>query len=78
MACQVENDPSLVTAYLCFLAQHSSSDLSEMTDLVVDMAQLIVERNTIMAAILPSQSEINVGLDAFISIFYTYLNKVKY
>uniref|UniRef100_A0A1B6DA21 Uncharacterized protein n=1 Tax=Clastoptera arizonana TaxID=38151 RepID=A0A1B6DA21_9HEMI len=77
MACQVENDPSLVTAYLCFLAQHLSSDLNEMSEVVVDMAQLIVERSTIMAAILPAQSGINVGLDALISIFYNYLNKAR-
>lgn len=54
-----------------------SSDLNEMTELVVDMAQLIVERSTIMAAILPSQmTEPSVALDAFITIFYIYLNKV--
>lgn len=73
----MENDPTLVTAYLCFLARHASPDIGDMTDLVVDMAQLIVERSTIMAAILPLQNEPNIGLDAFISIFYNYLNKVR-
>lgn len=77
-ACQVENDPNLITSYLCFLAQHMSSDLNEMTELVVDMAQLIVERSTIMSAILPSQmTEPSVALDAFITIFYIYLNKAR-
>jgi integrator complex subunit 1 len=76
-ACQVENDPELVTAYLCFLSRHATGDISEMTDLVLDMAQLIVERSTIMGAILPNIDQPNPALDAFVSIFYNYLTKVR-
>lgn len=82
-ACQVENDPALVTAYLCFLAQHLPSDMADMNELVVDMAQLIVERSTIMAAILPpatsaaATADANVSLDSLISIFSTYLVKAR-
>lgn len=52
-----------------------------MTELVLDMAQLIVERSTIMAAILPSPYDNdvpdNVALKALLKIFYTYLNRVS-
>ena len=82
-ACQVENDPELITSYLTFLAKHvaaPNADLREMTELVFYMAQLIVERSTIMAAILPAydgDSSNNVALEALLKIFYTYLNKVR-
>ncbi|XP_046407555.1 integrator complex subunit 1 [Ischnura elegans] len=57
-ACQVENDPSLVDAYIQFLAMNAAhDDLNEMSDVVVDMAQLIVERSTIIGAILPPVGE---------------------
>lgn len=75
-ACQVENDPSLVTAYLCFLSEHACDQLSDLSDLVLDMATLIVERSTIMAAILPSNDNPNPALDAFVTIFYNYLIRV--
>lgn len=82
-ACQVENDPELITSYLTFLAKHvaaPNADLREMTELVFYMAQLIVERSTIMTAILPSaydgNSSNNIALEALLKIFYTYLNKV--
>jgi len=52
-----------------------------MTDLVLDMAQLIVERSTIMAAVLPTSSDdettSNIALTALLKIFYTYLMKVE-
>nr|CAD7403102.1 unnamed protein product [Timema poppensis] len=52
---QVENDPTLVSGYISFLAVHATHDsLNELTDLVLDMAQLIVERSSIVAAICPS------------------------
>ena len=83
-ACQIENDPELITSYLTFLSQHvlpSNSDLREMTELVQDMAQLIVERSTIMAAVLPTSSDddsaANIALTALLKIFYTYLMKVS-
>ncbi|XP_071443700.1 integrator complex subunit 1 [Hetaerina americana] len=57
-ACQVENDPTLVDAYVQFLAMNTDhEDLTEISDLVLDMAQLIVERSTIIGAILPPVGE---------------------
>lgn len=51
-----------------------------MTELVLDMAQLIVERSTIMAAVLPTSDDdetmSNIALTALLKIFYTYLMKV--
>uniref|UniRef100_A0A023EZS6 Uncharacterized protein n=1 Tax=Triatoma infestans TaxID=30076 RepID=A0A023EZS6_TRIIF len=82
-ACLVENEPELVTAYLVFLAKHATGDLNEMADLVLDMAQLIVERSTIMASILPVSRANGEGvttipaLDAFLVIFYNYLAKAR-
>lgn len=83
-ACQVENDPELITSYLTFLAQHaasSGSDLVEMTALVLDMAQLIVERSIIMPAVLRSTDETdafrNVALKSLLKIFHSYLNKAR-
>uniref|UniRef100_T1HRR4 DUF3677 domain-containing protein n=1 Tax=Rhodnius prolixus TaxID=13249 RepID=T1HRR4_RHOPR len=81
-ACLVENEPELVTAYLVFLAKHATGDLNEMADLVLDMAQLIVERSTIMASILPvsrtNENTITIpALDAFLVIFYNYLAKAR-
>ena len=74
----MENDPELVTAYLSFLSKYATGDISEMTDLVLDMAQLIVERSTIMGAILPNTHQPNPALDSFVHIFYNYLTKVSY
>ncbi|XP_065226562.1 integrator complex subunit 1 [Planococcus citri] len=83
-ACLVENDPELITCFLTFLAQHaasSSSDLEELTALVLDMAQLIVERSIIMPAVLRSDDETDpfrdAALKSLLKIFHTYLNKVR-
>lgn len=65
------------------MSQHvlsTNTDLREMTELVLDMAQLIVERSTIMAAVLPTSDDdetmSNIALTALLKIFYTYLMKV--
>lgn len=76
-ACQVENEPDLITSYLCFLAEHGVGDLVEMADLVLDMAQLIVERSTIMTSILSPTDAPNQAIEAFLTIFYTYLTKAR-
>lgn len=52
-ACQVENDPAVVAAYLCFLAQHATSDpLCELSDLVVvcqfNVIQFYLSMNALM------------------------------
>ncbi|KAL1458544.1 hypothetical protein WDU94_008682 [Cyamophila willieti] len=83
-ACQVENDPHLVITYLVFLSKFGivGADIGELTELVQDVANLIVERSTIMTAILPSYSDVsyldkNVALDSMLNIFYTYFNMVR-
>ncbi|KAI5704862.1 hypothetical protein M8J75_009507 [Diaphorina citri] len=81
-ACQVENDPHLVITYLVFLSKFGivGANLSELTELAQDIANLIVERSTIMTAILPSLTdgdcrEYNVALDAMLNIIYKYFNE---
>lgn len=75
-ACLVETEPGLLVTYLTFLANHSEADLTELTDLVADIATVILERSIILNAIILKTDEPNQGLDAFLTIFYSYLNKV--
>lgn len=87
-ACQVENDPHLITAYLTFLAERTSDvdrvdslTNEQLTDMVLDMAQLIVERSTVMAVVLPLSTDtvtvFNIALDSLVNIFYTFLCRVS-
>uniref|UniRef100_A0A2H8TLT6 Integrator complex subunit 1 n=1 Tax=Melanaphis sacchari TaxID=742174 RepID=A0A2H8TLT6_9HEMI len=87
-ACQVENDPHLITAYLTFLAERTSDvdkadslTNEQLTDMVLDMAQLIVERSTVMAAVLPISTDtvtvFNIALNSLVNIFYTFLNRAR-
>jgi len=87
-ACQVENDPHLITAYLTFLAERTSDvdkvdslTSEQLADMVLDMAQLIVERSTVMAAVLPVSTDtvtvFNVALNSLVNIFYTFLCRVS-
>lgn len=52
----------------------------QLTDMVLDMAQLIVERSTVMAAVLPVSTDIvtvfNTALNSLVNIFYTFLCRV--
>ncbi|XP_005181261.2 integrator complex subunit 1 [Musca domestica] len=53
-ACQVENCPDLVMAYIQFIAANTLDDsVTDMLDHVIDMAQLIVERSTMFQHIIP-------------------------
>lgn len=53
-ACQVENSPDLVMAYIQFIAANTLDDsVTDMLDHVIDMAQLIVERSTMFQHIIP-------------------------
>ena len=53
-ACQVENDPNAVGWYIQFLCHYApTADLKDLAELCFDMAQIIVERSTILPAILP-------------------------
>ncbi|XP_017839177.1 integrator complex subunit 1 [Drosophila busckii] len=57
-ACQVENCPELIMAYIQFITAHTLNDpVNEMLDHVIDMAQLIVERSTMFQHIIISQEE---------------------
>ncbi|XP_067009610.2 integrator complex subunit 1 [Anabrus simplex] len=81
-ACQVENDPALVSCYICFLAVHTQDDtLADLAELVLDMAQLIVERSSIVAAILPSPDHdipaASSTQHALMVMFCSYLQKAR-
>lgn len=80
-ACKVENDPSAVIAYVCFLSMNTPDDsLQDFSDLALDMAQLIVER-PIINCILPQDCSYannnNAFLIAISDIFIKYLRKAK-
>jgi len=85
----VENDPHLITAYLTFLAERTSDvdkvdslTSEQLADMVLDMAQLIVERSTVMAAVLPVSTDtvtvFNIALNSLVNIFYTFLCRVSF
>ncbi|KAF7414832.1 hypothetical protein HZH68_003321 [Vespula germanica] len=81
-ACQVENNPDLVHAYISYLAAHTTEDdLPDLTDLANEISQLVVERSTIIAAILPQPEGDNhqtkQTLHAFMAIFCNYLEKAR-
>lgn len=81
-ACQVENCPDLVRAYISYLAAHTlDDDLADLVDLVNEISQLVVERSTIIAAILPQPDNENIQskqtLHAFMAIFCNYLQKAR-
>ncbi|XP_058800792.1 integrator complex subunit 1 isoform X2 [Phymastichus coffea] len=81
-ACQVENNPELVQAYISYLAAHTpDDDISELIFLVNEISQLVVERNTIVAAILPQPDldtpQSRQTLHAFLSIYCNYLDKAR-
>ncbi|XP_074109265.1 integrator complex subunit 1 [Cotesia typhae] len=81
-ACLVENNPELVRAYIAYLAEHTvDDDLPDFADLANDMAQLVVERSTITAAILPEPDsdcpQARQTLQALKTIFCNYLRKAR-
>lgn len=82
-ACQIETDPSLISSYIIFLSTQSEDQtLHQLDDVVLDMAQLIVERNTIINHILPEVgredcSETHQTLKSLISLYNSYLKKAK-
>ncbi|KAG7167447.1 Integrator complex subunit 1-like [Homarus americanus] len=84
-ACQIETDPHAVSAYIRFLAVHTRDDpLQDQAELVQDMAQLIVERCTMISAILPMPDRPNQPfanahstLKALLIIFINYMRGVR-
>ena len=74
-AIQVENEPQWLVRYLEFLSVWSALDEdSQMDDLALDVAQLIVERNGVMSALL---SRFGKAYDALFDIFLSYMKKVR-
>ncbi|KAK8386997.1 hypothetical protein O3P69_017976 [Scylla paramamosain] len=84
-ACQIETDPHAVSAYIRFLATHTKNDpLQDQAELVQDMAQLIVERCTMISAILPAPDRpsqpfphCHSTLKALLIIFINYMRGVR-
>ncbi|KAK3607441.1 hypothetical protein CHS0354_035142 [Potamilus streckersoni] len=81
-ACQIETDPAHVSAYIIFLSQYAmDQNLHELDDLALDIAQLIVERTTVINCILPQEgstsksARTNQTMEALISLFISYLRK---
>jgi integrator complex subunit 1 len=55
-ACQIENCPDLIMLYIQFIADKTRDDpIGEMLEHVMDLSQLIVERTTVFAHIIPPQ-----------------------
>lgn len=81
-ACQIENDPVTIASYVTFLAERTPDhNLQEFADLALDMAQMIVERPTIVNTILPADGCCNEYSNNFLSsvsqIFFKYLSAAK-
>ena len=79
---QYETEPGLVGAYIQFLAAHGSGDpLPELAETVVDLAQLVVERSAVVAALLPAEPGRNAAdyrtLHALLHIFNAYMQQVR-
>jgi hypothetical protein len=49
----VENDPNAVGWYIQFLCHYAPKGVRDLAELCLDMASIIVERSTILPAILP-------------------------
>ncbi|XP_030834653.1 integrator complex subunit 1-like [Strongylocentrotus purpuratus] len=75
-ACQIDTDPRAVSAYIIFLSHHVlPADLNELAQ---DLAQLIVERPTMLTCILPHEGASPAGdetLAAMLRIFSNYVIK---
>ncbi|XP_078609542.1 integrator complex subunit 1-like isoform X2 [Branchiostoma floridae x Branchiostoma japonicum] len=79
-ACQTETDPMAVSAYMLFLSQHAPPVVSDMADLALDMATVIVERPTIIAHLMPrgagSRDETDIAFCALLAIYIQYFKMV--
>ncbi|XP_064630438.1 integrator complex subunit 1-like isoform X2 [Lineus longissimus] len=82
-ACQMETDVSAVSAYIVFLSEHGSSEqLHEVADIALDLSQLIVERSSVMAQVMPQDDVQNspradLVLASLINFFIKYLRWAK-
>ncbi|KAG1699624.1 Integrator complex subunit 1 [Nymphon striatum] len=77
-ACTVENNPVAVGAYIKFLScYHPADTLQDLSDLSLDVANVLVNRTTLINTLMPLTSN-NPAIDysvqnAFIRIFISYL-----
>ncbi|XP_022317209.2 integrator complex subunit 1-like [Crassostrea virginica] len=82
-ACQIETDPDLVSAYIMFLSQQTEDkNLHDLDDIALDIANLIVDRTTVVNHILPQEegreNELaHLTLTALYSLYFNYLTKAK-
>ncbi|KAJ8037540.1 Integrator complex subunit 1 [Holothuria leucospilota] len=76
-AMQVETDPATVSAYAAYLAHHINP--TELSDLVQDLAQLIVERLTLLTFLLPrcgyKSPVTDCNLSNMLDIFCSYFQR---
>ncbi|GAB1607705.1 integrator complex subunit 1 [Argonauta hians] len=81
-ACRVETDPTLVSAYVIFLDRHIKDvTLHNMDNLAFEVAQLIVERTTVMSHVVPAGDNrpelANRTLTAVLSLYTKYMRRAK-
>ncbi|KAL3185664.1 hypothetical protein MRX96_028572 [Rhipicephalus microplus] len=78
-ACQVENDPFAITAYVKFLATYTPDD--SLSELSLDITQLIIDRPTIVNCILLQDSVSLYYKELFhcslLDIFTRYLQNAR-
>ncbi|XP_002435477.4 integrator complex subunit 1 [Ixodes scapularis] len=78
-ACQVENDPFAITAYVKFLATYTPDE--GLSELSLDITQLIIERPTIVNCILLQDTTSTIYSQLFhcslLDIFTRYLQNAR-
>ncbi|OQR71178.1 integrator complex subunit 1-like [Tropilaelaps mercedesae] len=79
-AIHIETDPLAVVAYVAFLSLHTPED--QQADVCLDLAHLLVERSTIMNAILPQDNSTtfvygDLFLVSLLDLFLAYLNLAR-
>ena len=75
-ACLVETDPKLLALYIEFLCDENNYGLlstSDLGDLILDLSQLIVERNSILVSTIQFGNVVR----NLTSIFSTYMQKIR-
>ena len=82
-ACQYENDPLVVSMYIQFLAQFTPDSVSDLSDLCLEISSIIVERSTLLPAILPGTlcktppGIANDTYTALLRLFLIFMNRVR-
>jgi integrator complex subunit 1 len=82
-ACQVENDPLVVSMYIQFLAHYAPDSVNDLADLCLDISSIIVERSTLLPAILPGslcKTKPLVANDTYLALlrlFIHYMGRVR-